>query len=94
MSPAARALAGRCRPLMSADFQLRQLLWISSFMSVGVTPSDARGGWRSRPGFAKHQLLCARRRDSALIKEEVKSFLANRRISQAVVAQVTGKNRA
>uniref|UniRef100_A0A3Q1BZI5 Homeobox-containing protein 1 n=1 Tax=Amphiprion ocellaris TaxID=80972 RepID=A0A3Q1BZI5_AMPOC len=30
------------------------------------------------------------RRDSAVIKEEVKSFLANRRISQAVVAQVTG----
>ncbi|XP_047196213.1 homeobox-containing protein 1 [Hippoglossus stenolepis] len=30
------------------------------------------------------------RRDSALIKEEIKSFLANRRISQAVVAQVTG----
>ncbi|XP_028291405.1 homeobox-containing protein 1-like isoform X2 [Gouania willdenowi] len=30
------------------------------------------------------------RKDSALIKEEIKSFLANRRISQAVVAQVTG----
>ncbi|XP_058485275.1 homeobox-containing protein 1-like isoform X2 [Solea solea] len=30
------------------------------------------------------------RRDSVLIKEEIKSFLANRRISQAVVAQVTG----
>ncbi|KAM8894846.1 homeobox-containing protein 1-like isoform 2-T2 [Spinachia spinachia] len=30
------------------------------------------------------------RRDSAMIKEEIKSFLANRRISQAVVAQVTG----
>nr|XP_057934842.1 homeobox-containing protein 1-like isoform X2 [Doryrhamphus excisus] len=30
------------------------------------------------------------RRDSALIKDEIKSFLANRRISQAVVAQVTG----
>ncbi|XP_061819447.1 homeobox-containing protein 1-like isoform X3 [Nerophis lumbriciformis] len=30
------------------------------------------------------------RRDSAVIKDEVKSFLANRRISQAVVAQVTG----
>ncbi|XP_035484745.1 homeobox-containing protein 1 isoform X2 [Scophthalmus maximus] len=30
------------------------------------------------------------RRDSALIKEEIKSFLGNRRISQAVVAQVTG----
>lgn len=30
------------------------------------------------------------RRDSAVIKEEIKSFLANRRISQAVVAQVTG----
>lgn len=34
----------------------------------------------------------AYRRDSALIKEEIKSFLANRRISQAVVAQVTGEN--
>uniref|UniRef100_A0AAY4A4B2 Homeobox-containing protein 1 n=1 Tax=Denticeps clupeoides TaxID=299321 RepID=A0AAY4A4B2_9TELE len=30
------------------------------------------------------------RRDSALIKEEIKAFLGNRRISQAVVAQVTG----
>ncbi|XP_061748281.1 homeobox-containing protein 1-like isoform X4 [Nerophis ophidion] len=30
------------------------------------------------------------RRDSGVIKDEVKSFLANRRISQAVVAQVTG----
>ncbi|XP_077376310.1 homeobox-containing protein 1-like isoform X2 [Festucalex cinctus] len=30
------------------------------------------------------------RRDSGVIKEEIKSFLASRRISQAVVAQVTG----
>ncbi|KAJ8362077.1 hypothetical protein AAFF_G00398180 [Aldrovandia affinis] len=30
------------------------------------------------------------RRDSSLIKEEIKVFLGNRRISQAVVAQVTG----
>ncbi|KAM9816711.1 homeobox-containing protein 1-like [Neosynchiropus ocellatus] len=30
------------------------------------------------------------RRESSVIKEEIKSFLANRRISQAVVAQVTG----
>uniref|UniRef100_A0A8D0I831 Homeobox containing 1 n=1 Tax=Sus scrofa TaxID=9823 RepID=A0A8D0I831_PIG len=29
-------------------------------------------------------------RDSSVIKEEIKAFLANRRISQAVVAQVTG----
>ncbi|XP_010183663.1 PREDICTED: homeobox-containing protein 1, partial [Mesitornis unicolor] len=29
------------------------------------------------------------RRDSSVIKEEIKAFLANRRISQAVVAQVT-----
>lgn len=34
------------------------------------------------------------RRDSAVIKEEIKSFLANRRISQAVVAQVTGQSEA
>lgn len=27
-----------------------------------------------------------------MIKEEIKAFLANRRISQAVVAQVTGKS--
>nr|BAE36480.1 unnamed protein product [Mus musculus] len=33
------------------------------------------------------------RRDSSVIKEEIKAFLANRRISQAVVAQVTGKSR-
>lgn len=31
------------------------------------------------------------RRDSAIIKEEIKTFLGNRRISQAVVAQVTGQ---
>ncbi|KAG8445865.1 hypothetical protein GDO86_010597 [Hymenochirus boettgeri] len=30
------------------------------------------------------------RRDSSVIKEEIKAFLGNRRISQAVVAQVTG----
>lgn len=30
------------------------------------------------------------RRDSSIVKEEIKAFLANRRISQAVVAQVTG----
>ncbi|XP_062857778.1 homeobox-containing protein 1 isoform X3 [Trichomycterus rosablanca] len=30
------------------------------------------------------------RRDSSMVKEEIKAFLANRRISQAVVAQVTG----
>ncbi|XP_043918644.1 homeobox-containing protein 1 isoform X2 [Protopterus annectens] len=30
------------------------------------------------------------RRDSSIIKDEIKAFLANRRISQAVVAQVTG----
>ncbi|XP_051952451.1 homeobox-containing protein 1-like isoform X3 [Xyrauchen texanus] len=30
------------------------------------------------------------RRDSTLVKEEIKAFLGNRRISQAVVAQVTG----
>lgn len=37
-------------------------------------------------------VTCACRRDSAVIKEEIKSFLANRRISQAVVAQVTGQS--
>lgn len=30
------------------------------------------------------------RRDSSMVKEEIKAFLGNRRISQAVVAQVTG----
>ncbi|XP_018590577.1 homeobox-containing protein 1 isoform X1 [Scleropages formosus] len=30
------------------------------------------------------------RRDSGIVKEEIKAFLSNRRISQAVVAQVTG----
>lgn len=33
------------------------------------------------------------RRDSNAVKEEIKAFLANRRISQAVVGQVTGKGR-
>ncbi len=32
------------------------------------------------------------RRDSTLVKEEIKAFLGNRRISQAVVAQVTGQS--
>lgn len=31
------------------------------------------------------------RRDSSMVKEEIKAFLGNRRISQAVVAQVTGE---
>lgn len=35
--------------------------------------------------------VCRDRRDSSVIKEEIKAFLANRRISQAVVAQVTGE---
>lgn len=37
---------------------------------------------------------CARicRRDSSMVKEEIKAFLGNRRISQAVVAQVTGES--
>lgn len=30
------------------------------------------------------------RKDSNIIKEEIKAFLGSRRISQAVVAQVTG----
>jgi len=37
-------------------------------------------------------VFCFGRRDSSVIKEEIKAFLANRRISQAVVAQVTGKS--
>ncbi|MEQ2249873.1 Homeobox-containing protein 1 [Ilyodon furcidens] len=37
-------------------------------------------------------LVCNQKagRDSSLVKEEIKAFLGNRRISQAVVAQVTG----
>lgn len=42
--------------------------------------------------FGDIRFSSVRRRDSALIKEEIKSFLANRRISQAVVAQVTGES--
>lgn len=34
---------------------------------------------------------CGHRRDSSMVKEEIKAFLGNRRISQAVVAQVTGE---
>lgn len=33
---------------------------------------------------------CFYRRDSNLVKEEIKTFLNNRRISQAIVGQVTG----
>ncbi|XP_036279436.1 homeobox-containing protein 1 isoform X10 [Pipistrellus kuhlii] len=44
--------------------------------------------------YLQHTLLVLSsvfvRRDSSVIKEEIKAFLANRRISQAVVAQVTG----
>ncbi|KAM4694725.1 homeobox-containing protein 1 isoform 1-T2 [Discoglossus pictus] len=36
------------------------------------------------------ELMRSVKRDSGVIKEEIKAFLANRRISQAVVAQVTG----
>lgn len=36
-------------------------------------------------------VLCICRRDSSMVKEEIKAFLGNRRISQAVVAQVTGE---
>lgn len=47
--------------------------------------------------YLQHTLLVLSsvfvRRDSSVIKEEIKAFLANRRISQAVVAQVTGKSR-
>lgn len=46
--------------------------------------------------YLQHTLLVLSsvfvRRDSSVIKEEIKAFLANRRISQAVVAQVTGKS--
>lgn len=35
-------------------------------------------------------LCCFYRRDSNLVKEEIKTFLNNRRISQAIVGQVTG----
>lgn len=34
--------------------------------------------------------LFLHRRDSNLVKEEIKTFLNNRRISQAIVGQVTG----
>lgn len=37
------------------------------------------------------RVLCVGRRDSSMVKEEIKAFLGNRRISQAVVAQVTGE---
>lgn len=48
--------------------------------------------WSGRDSIHFESLPCACRRDSAVIKEEIKSFLANRRISQAVVAQVTGQS--
>lgn len=41
-------------------------------------------------GYEDLCVLCVCRRDSSLVKEEIKAFLGNRRISQAVVAQVTG----
>lgn len=48
--------------------------------------------WRFVFLFGKQWIRsCVCRRDSAVIKDEIKSFLANRRISQAVVAQVTGE---
>ncbi|MEQ2205041.1 hypothetical protein XENOCAPTIV_023735 [Xenoophorus captivus] len=40
--------------------------------------------------FNSIAVFCVCRRDSSLVKEEIKAFLGNRRISQAVVAQVTG----
>lgn len=40
--------------------------------------------------FLPRLLLFFSRRDSNLVKEEIKTFLNNRRISQAIVGQVTG----
>lgn len=61
------------------------------------------GGWGQSKGLvfetaAKYllnvpnlcSLLLLHRRDSNLVKEEIKTFLNNRRISQAIVGQVTG----
>ncbi|XP_069089886.1 homeobox-containing protein 1 isoform X2 [Pleurodeles waltl] len=45
---------------------------------------------RPAPPSAFSTSLLLSWRDSSVIKEEIKAFLANRRISQAVVAQVTG----
>uniref|UniRef100_A0A3P8VUI0 Homeobox-containing protein 1 n=1 Tax=Cynoglossus semilaevis TaxID=244447 RepID=A0A3P8VUI0_CYNSE len=63
-------------------------------------PLSVVGGTVSAPGYGyeaseedldvDEKVEDLMRRDSSLIKEEIKSFLANRRISQAVVAQVTG----
>lgn len=50
---------------------------------VSHTDADVR--------FINNILCLSSRRDSAVIKDEIKSFLASRRISQAVVAQVTGE---
>lgn len=60
-----------------------------------------RGGLEQRPCVLNHceiplnilifcSLLLLYRRDSNLVKEEIKTFLNNRRISQAIVGQVTG----
>lgn len=48
--------------------------------------------WRSTRSFGKCDgiLRCFCRRDSNLVKEEIRAFLNNRRISQAIVGQVTG----
>uniref|UniRef100_H3D2X4 Homeobox-containing protein 1 n=1 Tax=Tetraodon nigroviridis TaxID=99883 RepID=H3D2X4_TETNG len=63
-------------------------------------PLDVVGGAGMTPGFGfdtgeedvdvDDKVEELMRRDGAAIKEEIKWFLANRRISQAVVAQVTG----
>uniref|UniRef100_A0A4W5LCE4 Homeobox-containing protein 1 n=1 Tax=Hucho hucho TaxID=62062 RepID=A0A4W5LCE4_9TELE len=69
---------------------------IQSFLPIQLNctfRSPALHGLSSFSNFLSvfpHFLVKGTIRDSAIIKEEIKAFLGNRRISQAVVAQVTG----
>lgn len=67
-----------------------------SFLSMFSPPLCFTFLSKDEDFYLQHTLLVLSsvfvRRDSSVIKEEIKAFLANRRISQAVVAQVTGKS--
>lgn len=71
-------------------------VYFVSFLSMFSPPLCFTFLSKDEDFYLQHTLLVLSsvfvRRDSSVIKEEIKAFLANRRISQAVVAQVTGKS--
>ncbi|KAM9408637.1 homeobox-containing protein 1-like [Pholidichthys leucotaenia] len=87
-------------PVAMAAVAQNGLVAVNGKLSPPRFPLGVVSGTMSTPGYAfetseedidvDDKVEELMRRDSSVIKEEIKSFLANRRISQAVVAQVTG----